>query len=467
MSQAIFISELIATSHLAQIIHQRGLLIFANISAARLFGFDSVAGFVEFAHRTNLFGPATDNLSKANTRMLTFRQHGGLEIKASVTEQAINWNGHPSAHVTLKPVYVDEHDANEDEGRLVSQRLIQISEEEAYFRDSFQAALDTNREDSGTFTKINKPFDLAGALVRLCDDMTPYAQANGVSLSLEISPKALNIFQGDSAKMSRAAKCMLHHAISRVPGGIVKVKVLVDEAGNSIRLEVGDNGPAYTAWESISLVTPPAPSEDDADNDINPPELNLPMAQCIANFLGGTLNLKVNHPTGGLIRLKLPMLVAHGESRNSVRPKSDHLPISILVAEDNFTSQQVIKIILQALGYVPTIVSNGAQCLEALSHGNYDLILMDLHMPVMDGYKATRLIRATELAKGTHTQLIPILALTADARAKTRMKAEQAGVTGFLTKPIHIPQILSALTPILDAIRGGASDANTGERKIA
>jgi CheY-like chemotaxis protein len=467
MSQAIFISELIATSHLAQIIHQRGLLIFANISAARLFGFDSVTSFVEFAHRTNLFGSAADDLPKANTRMLTFRQHNGTEVKASVSEQAINWNGHPSAHVTIKPLCRDGQNLHSDDFSLVSKRLVQIGEEEAYFRDSLQSALDVNRQDSGTFVKVNTPFDLASACVRLCDDMTPFAQANGVNLSLEISPKALNIFQGDCAKMSRAATCMLHHAISRVPRGIVKVKVLVDEAGQSIRIEVADNGPAFTAWESINLVTPPPPAKDDACNEVDVPLLNLPMAQCIANFLGGTLNLKVNHIAGGLIRLKLPMAIAQGESRLASRPKPDQSPISILVAEDNFTSQQVIKIILQALGYMPTIVSNGAQCLEALGHGNYDLIFMGLHMPVVDGYKATRLIRATELARGTSHRPIPILALTADTRAKTRLKAQQAGVSGFLTKPIHIPQILSALTPILEKIRSGTCSTDDNERHVA
>jgi CheY-like chemotaxis protein len=98
-------------------------------------------------------------------------------------------------------------------------------------------------------------------------------------------------------------------------------------------------------------------------------------------------------------------------------------------------------------------VADGSQCIEALSFGSFDLIFMDLHMPVMDGYAATRHIRAAEAARDGQTRPIPILALTADMRAKTRVKSKAAGVTGFLTKPIHIHEILSALTPIIDAIR--------------
>jgi CheY-like chemotaxis protein len=455
MSQVVFISQLIATPHVAQIIHQNGLLIFANLAAARLFGLDNVASFVEFSHRTNLFGTSRDSTPKSRNRLLTFRQLNGTKVKAKIKEQAILWNGNPSAHVTMIPMISSGDDGCQSSDDNLTLRLSQVGEEEAYFVDSINAALDSTRQDSGKLVLVRKPFDLAIACMRICDDLTPYAQELGVTLSLEISPKALNIFTGDAVKLSRAATCMVRHAIGRVPGGKVRIKLLVDEAGESIRFDVCDNGKPYSSWESISLIDPPPLQKAEATATDDAPPLDLPMAQCIANFLGGTISLKVNHIEGGLIRLKLPFPIAHGEVRH-IRHRSDkHLPLRILVAEDNFTSQQVIKIILQALGYAPTIVADGSQCIEALGFGSFDLIFMDLHMPVMDGYAATRHIRAAEAARGGQQRPIPILALTADTRTKTRMKSKAAGVTGFLTKPIHIPEILSALTPIIDEIRAG------------
>jgi CheY-like chemotaxis protein len=453
MSQVVFISELIATPHIAQIIHQKGLLIFANLAAARLFGFDTAAAFVDFSHRTNLFGEPATTPSKTRNRTLTFCQLYGTKVKAKIKEQSIIWNGNPCAYVTMIPLANGADNTAQSLDDTVTLHPTQVGEEEAYFVDSIHAALDNSRQDSGKLVHIRKPFDLAVACMRICDDLTPYAEALGVTLSLEISPKALNIFTGDAAKLSRAATCMVRHAIGRVPGGNVRIKLLVDEAGESIRFDVCDNGRPYTSWESISLMDPPPLQKEVAAPNEEAPPLDLPMAQCIANFLGGTISLKVNHIAGGLIRLKLPFPIAQGEVRHRRHASDTHLPLRILVAEDNFTSQQVIKIILQALGYAPTIVANGAQCIEALSYGSYDVIFMDLHMPIMDGYAATRKIRADEAAGGRHNSPMPILALTADTRAKTRLKSKATGVTGFLTKPVHIPQILSALSPIIDAIR--------------
>jgi hypothetical protein len=346
MSHVLFISQLIATPHVAQIIHQKGVLIFANLAAARLFGLDNVVSFVEFSHRTNLFGTSPETAPKSRNRMLTFRQLDGTKVKAKIKEQAILWNGNPSAHVTMIPMMSNGDDACQATDDNLTLRLSQIGEEEAYFVDSINAALDSTRQDSGKLVLVRKPFDLAVACMRICDDLTPYAQELGVTLSLEISPKALNIFTGDAVKLSRAATCMVRHAIGRVPGGKVRVKLLVDEAGESIRFDVCDNGRPYSSWESIALIDPPPlqPAQAIATHDT--PPLDLPMAQCIANFLGGTISLKVNHIEGGLIRLKLPFPIAHGEVRHMSHRSDKHLPLRILVAADNFTSQQVIKIIL-------------------------------------------------------------------------------------------------------------------------
>jgi CheY-like chemotaxis protein len=464
MSQVTFINALIASPQIPQIIHQRGILIFANLSAARLFGFENVAAFVEFAHRTTVFGKPDAKMPKTRTRKLNFRQKDGAKVTAQVDEVTINWNGTPSAHVKMTLLNAESKSGNVETDDILSLRLVQRGEEEAYFLDSINAAMDNTREDSGKFVCVRKPFDLAVACLRICDDLTPLAEDLGVTLSLEISPKALNIFIGDAAKLSRAVTCVLRHAIARVPGGNVKIKLLVDELGESIRFDICDNGTPYTSWESIALLDPPPIGKDARTYDMDLPELDLPMARCIANFLGGTVSLKVNHIAGGLVRLKMPFPIAEGEVRRAGRPKDTHLPLRILVAEDNFTSQQVIKVILQALGYAPTLVANGAHCVEALSCCAYDVILMDLHMPIMDGYEATRQIRASEAARGVAP--IPILALTADPRAKTRLKSKAVGVTGFLTKPVHIPQILSALTPIIDDIRAQSSPAEVEAKKV-
>jgi CheY-like chemotaxis protein len=454
VSQVCFINQLVATPHLAQIIHQKGKLVFANLAAARIFGLSNLDSFVELASRTNLFGTQAGFEAQTRTRRLKFRQLDGTAKQAEINERAIIWNGHPSSYLTLTSLEAKAEigEALIDETDIVVSSPSGRRLEETYFLDSMDAAMDWSRTDSGLHREVFKPFDLAGVCLRLCDDLNDLVKEHSVALSMEISPKALSIFNGNSGKLARAASCIVQHAVKRVRGGRVKVNLLVDQAGENITFEVSDNGPSYTSWDAVKLLEPP--QIGDREPTCDEPDLDLPLAQCIAQSVGGKVALKVNHPSGGLVRLRLPFPIALGEERIKVWAKGDHVALRVLVAEDNFTSQQIIKVILQALGYTPTIVSDGALCVEAMQYSTFDVIFMDLHLSLLDGYEATRLIRAYEemRAQGPYTP-VPILALTADRRVKSQQLAMTAGVSGFLTKPIHIPQILSALAPIIADIR--------------
>jgi CheY-like chemotaxis protein len=126
--------------------------------------------------------------------------------------------------------------------------------------------------------------------------------------------------------------------------------------------------------------------------------------------------------------------------------------LCILVVEDNLINQRIIAVILEQLGHSCVIVADGVMCLETIQNARFDAILMDLHMPNMDGYQATRQIRALEAdLQALDFPAMPIIALTADARPETREAAFAAGMTGFLNKPISIPELFEALAPIAAA----------------
>ncbi|MFS8868521.1 PAS domain S-box protein [Synechococcus sp. H65.1] len=125
-------------------------------------------------------------------------------------------------------------------------------------------------------------------------------------------------------------------------------------------------------------------------------------------------------------------------------PLASRCPLHILVAEDNPVNQKVIRLMLERLGYQPDIVANGLEALQALQLRAYDLVLMDLHMPELDGLAATRRIRS-ELPPDRQPR---ILALTADAFLESRAAAEAAGVDGYLTKPLQPAVLERALQEI-------------------
>ncbi|WP_099883905.1 PAS domain S-box protein [Synechococcus sp. 65AY6A5] len=131
---------------------------------------------------------------------------------------------------------------------------------------------------------------------------------------------------------------------------------------------------------------------------------------------------------------KVPAAASHLKPQ---LPLASRCPLRILVAEDNPVNQKVIRLMLERLGYQPDIVANGLEALQALQLRAYDLVLMDLHMPELDGLAATRRIRS-ELPPERQPR---ILALTADAFLESRAAAEAAGVDGYLTKPLQ-PAVL-------------------------
>jgi CheY-like chemotaxis protein len=117
-----------------------------------------------------------------------------------------------------------------------------------------------------------------------------------------------------------------------------------------------------------------------------------------------------------------------------------NMPLRILVAEDNLVNQEVILYILQKVGYEPKIVENGRQVIETLATRNYDIVLMDLQMPEMDGLEATRLIRNMAMAKQP-----VIIALTANTMQGDEAECLQAGMDDYIGKPVKLEELLAKL----------------------
>jgi CheY-like chemotaxis protein len=128
-------------------------------------------------------------------------------------------------------------------------------------------------------------------------------------------------------------------------------------------------------------------------------------------------------------------------------PESDNRPgLKVLAAEDNPMNQQVLSTLLGQLGVELVLVGDGVQAVEASAHEDFDLILMDVQMPVMDGPTATRAIRARERNSGRRT---PILALTANAMAHHQVEYAVAGMDGLVAKPILLEQLIAEIDRVL------------------
>ncbi len=120
--------------------------------------------------------------------------------------------------------------------------------------------------------------------------------------------------------------------------------------------------------------------------------------------------------------------------------KSKDRHLKVLVVEDNVINQIVMEGLLKTFGHDPVLVDNGREAVDLARSTGFDLILMDLHMPEMDGYETTREIRAAEAASRT-----PIIAVTADALSGTKERCMEAGMDGYVTKPVDPDRLVSEI----------------------
>ena len=158
------------------------------------------------------------------------------------------------------------------------------------------------------------------------------------------------------------------------------------------------------------------------------------------------------------LEVALGLAAAPAASAASPRPLGEVAPLRLLVAEDNAVNQRVIASLLSRLGYQARMVACGTEVLQAVEETPYDVILMDVHMPEMDGLEATKRLRASETGKPLY-----ILALTASALAEDRAACLEAGMDGFLSKPLRLAELEEALTAAYSGIH---SESSPGSEKL-
>ncbi len=174
--------------------------------------------------------------------------------------------------------------------------------------------------------------------------------------------------------------------------------------------------------------------------------LGLEISRNLARTMGGDIDVTSTPGHGSSFRLRLPLVrcapAAEDEGDLATDPAAlDTPPLRVLVAEDHPVNRQFLQSLLTRLGHDVTLRENGKLALDTAAQADFDVVLMDLHMPLMDGLTATRAIRALPAPRGG----VPIVALTADAFAETRQRASVAGINDFLAKPVQPTDLQRAL----------------------
>ena len=299
--------------------------------------------------------------------------------------------------------------------------------------------LDLSKIEAGRLEYEQIPFDLRELVSQTAELFSSRARAKGIELEVRYDETLGRAWVGDPTRLRQVLSNLVGNAVKFTETGSVVLSVRPgDESADSVRFEVADTGPGIepAALQRIFDFF------QQADNSITRTHggsgLGLALSRQLVRGMGGRLDVSSEPGKGSTFGFTLPLVPAEGtqpEAGEPVaaaasRPRFDGR--RVLLVEDDTVNQLVARGFLARLGLDVEVAGNGEEGLAALETGDYDLVLMDCHMPVLDGFEATRRLRARETG-GTR---IPVVALTASAMEQDRQRCRASGMDDFLVKPL-------------------------------
>lgn len=316
--------------------------------------------------------------------------------------------------------------------------------------------LDISAIEAGRLSLRPEPLDPALLCREVESLMRVQAEDRGLLLSVVVDPDLPAWVLGDATRIKQILFNLLNNAIKFTPVGTVSLQVCCAVAtAKTARFSfaVTDTGIGMNEETQARLFTRFETGDSGLDRRYGGAGLGLEISRNLARLMGGDLVAHSRVGEGSRFSLTLPLELAEAPQQRPaqlVAPAAAVRRLNVLVADDHPTNRRYLCLILQNSGHCVTVCENGEEALEIVQTEAFDVVLMDVHMPVMDGLAATRAIRGLG---GAYASL-PILALTADVMPGARELALEAGVSAFLAKPVQIDQLKSALLQASTA--GGA-----------
>ena len=310
--------------------------------------------------------------------------------------------------------------------------------------------LDLSRIEASKLTLHETTFDLRALIRETVDLMATTARDKPITLSCAISRRLPKRVQGDPFRLRQVLVNLLHNAVKFTDRGRVVLEVIVLEASEDaveLRFTVRDTGIGIAEDQFDSVFDAFTQVDASSTRRHGGSGLGLAIVKELADLMGGRVGVDSQLDQGSTfwfeLRLKTGSEPAPAPAA-APRAQVDVMvpPAHILLAEDDAVSQMVVIAMLEKMGCVVDVVDDGDAACSAVAQKRYDLVFMDCHMPVMDGFDATRCIR--DPARGDDTRT-PIVALTADALAGDRERCLAAGMDDYMTKPVSMAQLAAAV----------------------
>ncbi len=321
--------------------------------------------------------------------------------------------------------------------------------------------LDLSKIEAGRLELAEQDFSLDVMAETAVSAFSVLAGQKNLRFGMAVDPEVAGWWRGDPDRIRQILSNLLSNAVKFHAEGAVAARFSRSPSGG-LRLTVSDTGIGISGEKLPTLFEKFIQADNSTTRRFGGTGLGLAICRELAQLMGGTVFARSIEGEGSTFTVELPL-------QRAVMPTEQTAPASaldtleerrlrILAAEDNATNQKVLQAVMEPLDVELHIVADGKQAVEAWRDGGFDLILMDVQMPVMDGVEAARTIRAAEVALGGPR--IPILALTANALVHQVESYLAAGMDGHVSKPIE-------LTRLYDAIETALASAATARAAAA
>ena len=322
--------------------------------------------------------------------------------------------------------------------------------------------LDLSKIEAGKLELESIEFDLGEVARGAHSAFTALANKKGLSFCLDVEPAA-GRYRGDPTRLRQILYNLISNALKFTEQGEIRVTAALE--GETLELSVRDTGLGISEQNLGKLFGKFDQLDSSTTRRFGGTGLGLSICRELAHLMDGDISVESQLGEGScfVLRVNLPRV---GDAKPPARlapaspPELTSVALRVLAAEDNSVNQLVLKTLLHQMGVDPTVVDNGQAAVEAWEAQSWDVILMDIQMPIMDGLTATTMIRAREHASGRPRT--PIVALTANAMSHQVVQYLAAGMDGHVAKPIEAAALFAALCSV-----AGEADGDDGALEIA
>ena len=300
--------------------------------------------------------------------------------------------------------------------------------------------LDLSKLEAGQIEFEEGRFDIVSLSQGVADMVRPSAQAKAVGLDLSVAVNMPRWFMGDSGRIRQILLNLAANAVKFTDKGSVAISLSVlhrPDSRHDVRVEVTDTGIGIDAKDVERLFQRFSQVDTSIARRFGGTGLGLSIARELVHRMGGDIGVTSEPGRGSRFWFVLPLMAADAPrlaaASSGIRSHAPNRRLNVLIAEDSATSQKFIQIVVEAAGHTARVVTDGEGAVAATREGNFDVILMDVQMPNVDGFEATRRIRA----KGGIWSVVPIIAMTANVMPEVMAACSAAGMTDYVAKPFQ------------------------------